>query len=75
MVTSAPRPEEEWAHIVRSTVGATVLTSAVATVFGIAIGVVGVLALKNTVSPSANSVSTSQENDTAVTKPQTYGSR
>jgi uncharacterized protein HemX len=57
-------------------VGSTVLTGAVAIVLGAGVGVVGVVAVKKTVSPAANTVATQQEQDnTATTKPQTYGSR
>jgi uncharacterized membrane protein YgdD (TMEM256/DUF423 family) len=57
-------------------VGSTMLTGAVAMVLGVAIGAIGVVALRDTVSPSAKTVSTSSDQgDTSATKPQVYGSR
>jgi hypothetical protein len=57
-------------------VGTTVLTGAVAIVLGAGVGVVGVVAVKDTVSPAAKTVVTQQGQDnTVTTKPQIYGSR
>lgn len=57
-------------------VGSTVLTGAVAAVLGVAVGVVGVIAAKDAVAPSAEKVASEQTStNTAVTKPQVYGSR
>ncbi len=58
-------------------VGATVLTGAVAIVLGAGVGVVGVVQLKDSVSPAANTVVEQQEKagTTEAAKPQVYGSR
>ena len=58
-------------------VGATVLTGAVAIVLGAGVGVVGVVQLKDSVSPAANTVVEQQEEagTTEAAKPQVFGSR